>query len=88
MVNQAIEAKESLDIQPETQTLASITYQNFFLLYPRLAGMTGTAKTEEVEFEKLIIYKLQSFQPIVFALGWIGLIKFTSLNKLNGEQSH
>ena len=56
--NQAIEAKEGLKIQPETQTLASITYQNFFLLYPGLAGMTGTAKTEEVEFEKT--YKLES----------------------------
>ena len=56
-LHQAIEAKESLPIQPETQTLASITYQNFFLLYPRLAGMTGTAKTEEVEFEKT--YKLE-----------------------------
>ena len=55
--HQAIEAKENLPIQPETQTLASITYQNFFLLYPRLAGMTGTAKTEEVEFEKT--YKLE-----------------------------
>jgi preprotein translocase subunit SecA len=56
-LHQAIEAKEGLPIQPETQTLASITYQNFFLLYPRLAGMTGTAKTEEVEFEKT--YKLE-----------------------------
>ena len=56
--HQAIEAKEGLKIQPETQTLASITYQNFFLLYPGLAGMTGTAKTEEVEFEKT--YKLES----------------------------
>ena len=56
--HQAIEAKEGLNIQPETQTLASITYQNFFLLYPGLAGMTGTAKTEEVEFEKT--YKLES----------------------------
>ena len=56
--HQAIEAKEQLPIQPETQTLASITYQNFFLLYPRLAGMTGTAKTEEVEFEKT--YKLET----------------------------
>jgi preprotein translocase subunit SecA len=55
--HQAIEAKEGIPIQPETQTLASITYQNFFLLYPRLAGMTGTAKTEEVEFEKT--YKLE-----------------------------
>ncbi|WP_269623826.1 preprotein translocase subunit SecA [Prochlorococcus marinus] len=56
--HQAIEAKEDLDIQSETQTLASITYQNFFLLYPRLSGMTGTAKTEEVEFEKT--YKLET----------------------------
>jgi len=56
-LHQAVESKEGLPIQPETQTLASITYQNFFLLYPRLAGMTGTAKTEEVEFEKT--YKLE-----------------------------
>jgi preprotein translocase subunit SecA len=56
-LHQAIESKEGLPIQPETQTLASITYQNFFLLYPRLAGMTGTAKTEELEFEKT--YKLE-----------------------------
>jgi preprotein translocase subunit SecA len=56
-LHQAVEAKEGMAIQPETQTLASITYQNFFLLYPRLAGMTGTAKTEEVEFEKT--YKLE-----------------------------
>ncbi len=56
--HQAIEAKEELNIQSETQTLASITYQNFFLLYPKLAGMTGTAKTEEVEFEKT--YKLET----------------------------
>ncbi len=56
--HQAIEAKENLPIQPETQTLASITYQNFFLLYPKLSGMTGTAKTEEVEFEKT--YKLET----------------------------
>lgn len=56
--HQAIEAKENLAIQPETQTLASITYQNFFLLYPRLSGMTGTAKTEEVEFDKT--YKLKT----------------------------
>ncbi len=52
-LHQAIEAKERVEIQKETQTLASITYQNFFLLYPKLAGMTGTAKTEETEFEKV-----------------------------------
>jgi len=56
-LHQAIEAKERVDIQPETQTLATITYQNFFLLYPKLSGMTGTAKTEEAEFER--IYNLQ-----------------------------
>ncbi|MEO1591158.1 MAG: preprotein translocase subunit SecA, partial [Cyanobacteria bacterium J06632_22] len=56
-LHQAIEAKEHAEIQPETQTLASITYQNFFLLYPKLSGMTGTAKTEEAEFEK--IYDLE-----------------------------
>ena len=56
-LHQAIEAKESVEIQNETQTLASITYQNLFLLYPKLSGMTGTAKTEESEFEK--IYKLE-----------------------------
>jgi len=52
-LHQAIEAKESTTIQNETQTLASITYQNFFLLYPKLSGMTGTAKTEEGELDRI-----------------------------------
>ena len=56
-LHQAVEAKEGLPIQDESQTLASMTYQNLFLLYSKLSGMTGTAKTEEVEFEK--IYNLQ-----------------------------
>lgn len=56
-LHQAIEAKERVEIQPETQTLATITYQNFFLIYPKLGGMTGTAKTEEAEFGK--IYNLE-----------------------------
>jgi preprotein translocase subunit SecA len=56
-LHQAIEAKEDVKIQNENQTLASITYQNFFLLYKKLSGMTGTAKTEEQEFDK--IYKRQ-----------------------------
>jgi preprotein translocase subunit SecA len=56
-LHQAIEAKEAVKIQNESQTLATITYQNFFLLYPKLAGMTGTAKTEETELEK--VYNLQ-----------------------------
>jgi preprotein translocase subunit SecA len=52
-IHQAVEAKENLPIQDESQTLASISYQNLFLLYQQLSGMTGTAKTEEVEFEKI-----------------------------------
>ena len=49
-LHQAIEAKEGVNIQSENQTLASITFQNYFRLYPKLAGMTGTAMTEEAEF--------------------------------------
>jgi preprotein translocase subunit SecA len=59
-LHQAIEAKENLPIQDESQTLASITYQNLFLLYSKLSGMTGTAKTEEDEFEKIYNLKVLS----------------------------
>merc|ERR1712174_184607 len=52
-LHQAIEAKENVPIRENTETVASITYQNFFLLYPKLSGMTGTAKTSEIEFEKI-----------------------------------
>ena len=52
-LHQAIEAKEKLSIRQKTETVAAITYQNFFLLYPKLAGMTGTGKTSEIEFEKI-----------------------------------
>ena len=52
-LHQAIEAKESVRIQSESQTLASITFQNYFRMYKKLAGMTGTAKTEETEFAKI-----------------------------------
>jgi len=52
-LHQAIEAKEGVKIEHESQTLATITYQNFFRLYNKLAGMTGTAKTEEEEFRKI-----------------------------------
>ena len=55
-LHQALEAKEQVTIQVENQTLASITFQNYFRLYPKLAGMTGTASTEAAEFEE--IYKL------------------------------
>jgi preprotein translocase subunit SecA len=52
-LHQAIEAKENLQIRQKTETVAAITYQNFFLLYPKLSGMTGTGKTAEIEFEKI-----------------------------------
>ena len=52
-LHQAIEAKENVTIRQNTETAASVTYQNFFLLYPKLSGMTGTAKTAELEFEKI-----------------------------------
>jgi preprotein translocase subunit SecA len=55
-LHQALEAKEDVTVQPENQTLASITFQNYFRLYPKLAGMTGTAMTEADEFAE--IYKL------------------------------
>jgi preprotein translocase subunit SecA len=55
-LHQAVEAKEGVDIEPENQTLASITFQNFFRMYPKLSGMTGTAATEATEF--FDIYKM------------------------------
>ena len=59
-LHQAIEAKENVIIQNENQTLASITFQNYFRMYPKLAGMTGTAKTEAAEFSE--IYSLDVVQ--------------------------
>ncbi|MBR5904625.1 MAG: preprotein translocase subunit SecA [Alphaproteobacteria bacterium] len=56
-LHQAIEAKEHVEVQPENQTVSSISYQNLFRMYPVLAGMTGTAMTEAAEFEE--IYKLR-----------------------------
>jgi preprotein translocase subunit SecA len=56
-LHQALEAKEGVPVQPENQTLASITFQNYFRLYPKLSGMTGTASTEADEFAE--IYKLE-----------------------------
>ncbi|HZP02314.1 MAG TPA: preprotein translocase subunit SecA [Terriglobia bacterium] len=56
-LHQAIEAKENVKIERENQTLATITFQNYFRMYKKLAGMTGTAETEAAEFEK--IYKLE-----------------------------
>jgi preprotein translocase subunit SecA len=55
-LHQAVEAKEGVQIEPENQTLASITFQNYFRMYPKLGGMTGTAATEAAEFHE--IYKM------------------------------
>ena len=66
-LHQALEAKEGVDIQSENQTLASITFQNYFRLYPKLAGMTGTAMTEENEFSDiygLICVEIPTNKPI------------------------
>jgi len=59
-LHQAIEAKEGVEIEDETKTMATITFQNFFRMYNKLAGMTGTAKTEEEEFRE--IYNMEVFQ--------------------------
>ena len=56
-LHQALEAKEGVEVQSENQTLATVTFQNYFRLYPKLAGMTGTAMTEAAEFAE--IYKLE-----------------------------
>ena len=52
-LHQAIEAKESVAVQRESQTMATVTFQNYFRMYDKLAGMTGTAKTEEQEFQTI-----------------------------------
>ncbi|MGN0919975.1 MAG: preprotein translocase subunit SecA [Alphaproteobacteria bacterium] len=66
-LHQALEAKEGVMIQPENQTLASITFQNYFRMYPHLAGMTGTALTEAAEFDdiyKLIVIDVPTNKPL------------------------
>ncbi len=79
-LHQAIEAKEGVKIERENQTLATITYQNFFKLYDKIAGMTGTAKTEEKEFQEIYASDVlviptnkpilrQDFEDVVFRTG-------------------
>jgi preprotein translocase subunit SecA len=66
-LHQAIEAKEAVQIQRENQTIASITYQNYFRMYPKLAGMTGSAMTEADEFMdiyKLSVYEIPTYKPV------------------------
>ncbi len=67
-LHQALEAKEDVKIQAENQTLASITFQNYFRLYPKLAGMTGTAMTEAAEFQqtyKLEVVEVPTHMPMI-----------------------
>ena len=67
-IHQAVEAKEGLSIRQETQTMASTTFQNYFRLYPRLAGMTGTAATEAFEFRQtygLMVIEIPTHLPMI-----------------------
>lgn len=67
-LHQALEAKEGVEIKKETSTLATITFQNFFRMYKKLSGMTGTAKTEEEEFKNIynmIVVEIPTNRPIV-----------------------
>ncbi len=67
-LHQAIEAKENVTTQKETKTMATITYQNFFRLYNKLSGMTGTAKTEEEEFQKtysMDVVQIPTNRPVI-----------------------
>ena len=67
-LHQAIEAKESLKVQRESKTLATITFQNYFRMYKKLSGMTGTAKTEEEEFKSIYrmdVIQIPTNQPVV-----------------------
>lgn len=67
-LHQAIEAKEGLEIRRESKTMATITYQNFFRMYTKLAGMTGTAKTEEDEFREIYgvdVVEIPTNEPVI-----------------------
>ena len=67
-LHQAIEAKEGVPIKEETETRATITYQNFFRLFNKLAGMTGTAKTEEEEFRNIynmFVVEIPTNEPVI-----------------------
>ena len=70
-LHQAVEAKEAVQVKEESQTLATITLQNFFKLYGQIAGMTGTAATEAEEFMKIYGWKLSLYRPISPASGTI-----------------
>ncbi len=67
-LHQAIEAKENVEIENESKTMATITFQNYFRMYKKLSGMTGTAKTEEEEFREIYnmnVISIPTNRPIV-----------------------
>ena len=67
-LHQAIEAKEGLNVKSESKTLATITFQNYFRMYEKLAGMTGTAKTEEAEFIEIYgmdVVEIPTNKPVI-----------------------
>ena len=67
-LHQAIEAKENLNVRSESKTLATITFQNYFRMYEKLSGMTGTAKTEEDEFREIYnmdVVEIPTNKPVV-----------------------
>ena len=84
-LHQAIEAKEGLEVRDENKTLATITFQNFFRIYEKLSGMTGTAKTEETEFNKIYnldVVTIPTNKP-VRRVDWTDVIYPTEKAKIN-----
>ena len=84
-LHQAIEAKEGLEVRDENKTLATITFQNFFRVYEKISGMTGTAKTEETEFNKIYnldVVQIPTNKP-VRRIDWPDVIYPTEKAKIN-----
>ena len=84
-LHQAIEAKEGLEVRDENKTLATITFQNFFRVYDKISGMTGTAKTEETEFNKIYnldVVTIPTNKP-VRRVDWTDIIYPTEKAKIN-----
>ena len=84
-LHQAIEAKEGLEVRDENKTLATITFQNFFRIYDKISGMTGTAKTEETEFNKIYnldVVQIPTNKPVK-RVDWSDIIYPTEQAKIN-----
>jgi len=84
-LHQAIEAKEGLEVRDENKTLATITFQNFFRIYNKISGMTGTAKTEETEFNKIYnldVVQIPTNRP-VRRIDWTDIVYPTEQAKIN-----